>query len=188
MTDAKFSLSPHVSQLKLPLDGVIQVPLSKGKIASIEAIDMDLLDLSWHITNNGYAARGKYVGKQNGKYSYVTQFMHRLIIERVAERELADGEFTDHINRDRLDNRRSNLRIASKLENTRNCSLYKNNKSGFKGVRFAKEHQKWQARIRVNGRLLHLGLRETPEEAYVLYVEAAQKYFGEFAATESVLA
>lgn len=68
------------------------------------------------------------------------------------------AEQVDYINRNKPDNRWSNLRAVSNLENCRNQSLPKNNTSGHIGVHWHKQCKKWSSRIRVNGRLISLGL------------------------------
>lgn len=80
-----------------------------------------------------------------------------------------------------LDNRRANLRLASRSEQTTNRRMFSNNKSGYKGVCFHKRTGRWQANIQVDGVFMYLGLRKTPELAYALYCEAAAKYHGDFA-------
>lgn len=91
----------------------------------------------------------------------------------------------DHINGDRSDNRLSNLRPASNLENCRSKSVYKNSRSGIKGVHL--RYGKWVARIRVEGRLKHLGCYNSLEEATAAYDQAAHRFFGEFARTNAMI-
>jgi hypothetical protein len=88
----------------------------------------------------------------------------------------------DHKNRDRTDNRWANLRQATREENARNKTRYQNNTSGFKGVRVTHltYPHPYQARIRVNGNLIHLGSFRTAQEAQKTYAAAAKHYFGEF--------
>ena len=87
----------------------------------------------------------------------------------------------DHINGNSLDNRRSNLRICTSRENSFNSSIAKNNVSGFKGVSKHKLTGKWESRIGVNRKKLHLGLFNNKRTAAMAYNIAAKKYFGEFA-------
>lgn len=148
-------------------------------IILLDEEDSDLLRLTWHITKPGYIARGNKTDE-----GYKTQFIHRVILERSVGRALGSDEFTDHINGNRLDNRRSNLRVVNKLQNCRNAGRYKNNTSGYKGVGWDKKVNKWRARIRINGRLTKLGWFKTPEEAYAAYCEAARQHFGEYARLE----
>ena len=73
------------------------------------------------------------------------------------------------------------MRICSILENNRNRKLYKTNIIGLKGVTKLKSCNRWRARIRVNGKLICLGLYKTPEQAHSAYCDAASIYFKEFA-------
>jgi hypothetical protein len=86
----------------------------------------------------------------------------------------------DHINGNSLDNRIVNLREATNAENMMNCGAKKNNTSGFKGVSWHKVTGRWQAIIRADGKLKHLGIFATPEEAFVAYSDAAKRYHGQF--------
>jgi len=89
------------------------------------------------------------------------------------------GRRVDHINGNGLDNRRSNLRIATSQQNNRNRKICNLNTSGFKGVRL--DRNKWRADIRIDGKRKNLGRFVNPEAAAAAYDEAARKYFGEFA-------
>ena len=94
------------------------------------------------------------------------------------------GEFplkdTDHINGVRDDNRIVNLREATRSENNFNVGVRKNNTSGFKGVCFNKEMNKWRANAGLNGKKLHLGLFSTPELASQAYQAFAKVVHGDF--------
>lgn len=83
----------------------------------------------------------------------------------------------DHVNRNKSDNRWSNLRLATAAENSRNAPA----RSGiYKGVT-RHSNGKWMAQIRVNNRNKYLGLHATPADAHNAYCAAAAAYFGEFA-------
>jgi hypothetical protein len=90
----------------------------------------------------------------------------------------------DHINGIRNDNRWANLRHATASENGRNKALQSNSGSGYKGVSFFKPIKKWSAYIGSKKKRFHLGYFETAEDAHAAYVDAAKKYYGEFARTE----
>jgi hypothetical protein len=80
----------------------------------------------------------------------------------------------DHINRIPSDNRRVNLQIATRSQNTQNTGLQRNNVSGHRGVGWNKQRQKWRARISINGKNTYLGWFNTIENAIVAYTTAAK--------------
>ncbi|MDR4987189.1 AP2 domain-containing protein [Bacillus cereus] len=149
-----------------------KIKLNNGGFALVSDEDFEELSkYKWHRrSSDGYAARTIY---ENGKFTTVR--MHREIIKA------PPGLVVDHINRDRLDNRRENLRIATRSQNTANSIAPSTNKSGYKGVQYRKEQKRWRAVIRVNGKHISLGQYGTAEEAAQAYNEAAVKYFGEYA-------
>ena len=86
----------------------------------------------------------------------------------------------DHINMDRIDNRLSNLREATYVENQRNRGVRRDNMSGFKGVSFHKPMEKWRAQICINSKPKYLGFFTSPELASEAYEAAAKVIHGEF--------
>ena len=83
----------------------------------------------------------------------------------------------DHINGNKVDNRISNLRDVEAKTNAQNeIRARKNNKSGYLGVHFRKERNKWVAQLRVNGKHRRFGSFNTPEEAHQAYLEAKRLY------------
>jgi hypothetical protein len=86
----------------------------------------------------------------------------------------------DHKNGKRHDNRISNLRLATRAQNTQNSVARFNSGSGLKGVSFHKTQKQWRARIRLDGKLVLLGWFDTPQAAHAAYCVAAMKHFGEF--------
>lgn len=86
----------------------------------------------------------------------------------------------DHINRDRVDNRPENLRLASAAENGRNRAKNKNNSSGYKGVTWDAAHGKWRSSITVNRKTKYLGLFERAEQAHRAYTDASILFHGEY--------
>ena len=83
-----------------------------------------------------------------------------------------DGEI-DHINRVPFDNRRVNIQVVTRNQNTQNSGLGRNNTSGHRGVGWNKQHQKWRARISVNDVCIYLGRFDTLEAAIAAYANAA---------------
>lgn len=84
----------------------------------------------------------------------------------------------DHINGNRSDNRIANLREVTHTQNMQNRPKLPTNTSGFKGVN--RNGSRWIARIMVNKKRVHLGRFDTLEEAYQVYLQAAQKFHGQF--------
>lgn len=121
--------------------------------------------------------------KVGGRYAAITVHgqsvpLHRIIAKRMG---LDLSEHIDHINGNELDNRRENLRSATNAENLMNQKLCSNNTSGFKGVIWRKDRNKWQAKIMVHGKTQHLGYSNCKIEAAKAYDNAARELFGEFA-------
>jgi hypothetical protein len=143
-----------------------EIRLSNGMAAIVDDDDYDFL-MQWKWYFNGRYAMRCINGKTTG--------MHRLIAGTPA------GVEVDHINGNKLDNRRANLRNCTRSENARNCSVRSDNTSGYKGVFWHKQHGKWSARIKLNGKRHHLGDFDTPTEAGAAYDKAAHEMHGEFA-------
>lgn len=157
------------------------IPLTKGQFAKVSPEDYDhLSQIKWN------AAWWKNVGsyyalcKQKNEAGVSRPVsMHRLLLG-LKEGNPLQG---DHINHDTLDNRRENLRAATRSENQQNKGKTRRNKTGLKGVNLHKRSGLFRASITVNSKSCHLGYRKTAEEAHLLYVEAARSAHGEFART-----
>ena len=150
-----------------------KIKLTQGKFALVDNEDFEWLNQwKWYF-RNGYAVRGIW---NNDKKNMDTIRMHRIIIRA------PENSQVDHVDGNKLDNRRVNLRLCSPLQNKRNQKLYKNNKSGFKGVSLHVDnpYKRWVAQIRVEGKLLHLGYFLDKYLASQTYQKAARKYFGVF--------
>lgn len=125
----------------------------------------------WQKTPFGYAGRCQSLGTY-GKNKLV--LMHHEILGR------ENGLVTDHINRDRLDNRRDNLRLSSYQQNNHNKSKQANNTSGFIGVTKA-THERWKAFIYFENKRFHIAQGKDPEEMAYIRDQVAIQLFGEFA-------
>lgn len=146
------------------------IPLTKGESAIVDTEDYaHLSKFNWHLVGRGpkrYAAR--WLG--NGKVSR----MHREILNAPPDMQV------DHINRNGLDNRRSNLRLATTQQNTWNQKLRRDNTSGYKGVVWDKQSRKWRAQIRTGNRQIGLGLFDRKEDAFKRYLDVALAIRGEY--------
>lgn len=133
--------------------------------------DFDFLsEFDWYI-HNGYACC--HIKQQDGQYK--TTRMARLIMNA------SIGQLVDHIDRDKLNNQRNNLRFANKSINSLNRDLQSNNKSGFRGVHFEKQTNKWRAELHSYDKHIRLGRFVDPKEAALAYNKAAKEFFGDFA-------
>ena len=120
------------------------------------------------LNNNGYV---RFSGAKDGLNK---KFLHRIIMDA------PDDKMVDHINGNKRDNRRENLRLCNNTENGRNRGKQSTNTSGFKGVCWNKQKSKWKAEIQVDGKSKFLGYFDDPQIAYQSYCRAATKYHGEF--------
>ena len=144
----------------------------KGYKVLLSACDVErVMSHKWYRIGNTRNNHYYFAYKSN----YKDIRLHRFIVN------CPEGMQVDHINNNTLDNRRSNLRVCTIPENSRNCKKYRNNTSGFKGVSWNVRIKKWQAYISIGGsKNKNLGCYNTPEEAYKAYCEASKKYHGEF--------
>ena len=100
--------------------------------------------------------------------------MHRMIMQA------PKGVEVDHINGNGLDNRRENLRLATRHENCRNARKQQGCSSRYRGVSWYKTKQRWESRLNFNGRLYHLGYHDDEEDAARIYDNKARELFGDF--------
>lgn len=132
--------------------------------------DWELTSQSWTIGKDGYVVA-------RWKKRYVK--LHRLIVERMRGGIIPVDLVVDHIDGNRLNCQRNNLRLATHQQNTCNQGPHKDNKTGYKGV--MTNGFSWYAVIQCNGKKMHFGPCKTPLEAARIYNEKAKEYFGEFA-------
>lgn len=131
---------------------------------------------NWQIIG-GYLGRSVYIGDGKRK----TIYLHRELMGA------KDNQVVDHINGDKFDNRKSNLRLCTRLQNSYNRKPTK--KSGTKGIHYERNrtgHKKWKAYISCNGVKRSLGYYPNKIEAIEAYNEAALRLHGEFARLNNV--
>ncbi len=153
-----------------------QIPVYSrhGILAGFTTVDADdysrAIHYRWDITN-GYA---RHRHMENARMQYLQ--MHRFILGITDPEQLVD-----HIDGDRLNNRRGNLRIATASQNAQNRGASVNNSSGYKGVLRRRYGGLYDARIMVRGVRHELGPFTTAIEAHQAYEAAAARLHGEFA-------
>lgn len=153
-----------------------EIPLTKGYVAIVDDEDYPILSrYKWQVSlreTNIYA-----VTDINRKRIY----MHRMIMGE------PKGMTVDHRDGDGLNNRRSNLRIATRRQNVINrLRLLPNRASKYRGVFRITKSPSWRAQIFVKGKSIYLGSFATEEAAALAYNAAALQYHGEFAVLNSV--
>ena len=149
------------------------INLTKGHKTIVDDDDYEWLSKNkWCFHSKGYAHRRASI--YEGKTGII--YMHREIAKPKT------GEQTDHINGDKLDNRRENLRSCNNSQNQINQKIDRTNTTGFKGVFVHKPSGKFCAMIQKDKKRKYLGLFLTREAASSAYQSACVSLFGEFAA------
>ena len=170
------ALSKRLPKYRPDIDAY-EIPLTRNYITLIDAIDLDLAEFRWIAkvdkkTGIVYAYRDVQTNKPLS--------LHRVILARILGREPERKEYTDHIDGNGLNNRRSNLRVATPGQNQANQKLSKRNSHGYRGIYFDKRRKRWYAYINVNHKRHHLGAFDTREEAIEARKQATIKYHGPF--------
>ena len=171
----KRQFETHKKYNTFTIDGEIaKGTTSNGTVFLVDAEDIDRIrEYYWYENDQGYIVTCV------GKNKFVR--LHRMIMNAFPE------DIIDHKNRDKKDNRKSNLRLATKQLNGINRTASKTNHTGVKGVSRSANGQKFVARICYNGKTLYLGTFPSIEEAYQARYDKEVELFGEFAHKEVVV-
>lgn len=153
--------------------------LIKGYSVLLDDEDVEKVNyLIWHVKKEGewvYFRRHPRIPGMRKENKHFNISLHREIMK------CNDSKMcVDHINGNTLDNRKENLRICTSKENNRNRKRSKKNKSGFKGVFWHSQNQKWFSHICVDRKIIYLGTSFDPKELHEIYCRASEKYHGEF--------
>lgn len=150
----------------------VEIPLNKGYVTIVDDEDADAVkQFKWRVF---FMKCGVYAGRTARKDE---PGPHSIYLARWLMKP-PPGFQVDHRNRDTLDNRRGNLRIATWSQNQANAPAQTGR---FKGVDFHKSRNKWRARMMVDGKVHFIGRFPTEEEAALAYDKVALEVFGEFA-------
>lgn len=137
----------------------------------IDLEDVELVkNIKWHKSD---LQRSTYYCTSSNK---TWKRIHRLILN-VTDPNVV----VDHINHNGLDNRKCNLRVCTNQQNICNCKVPKNNKSGIKGVYWAKDKNKWTVQVSINNKTKYIGRYSDFNEAVQARIKAEKEYYGEFA-------
>jgi hypothetical protein len=149
-----------------------EIPLSNGGFTVVDDKDYEFISgWKWYRRPDGYAATTVKIGKSQ-------KFLHKFLMPT------DPGQEVDHINRNKLDNRRDNLRYVTKQQNQMNQGVQKRSKSStFKGVTYHGKTGKWRAYIKKDGKGKFLGVFKTEIEAAKAYDQKALELFGQYAGT-----
>lgn len=162
-------------------DGAVCIPLNDVATAIIDVIDVDLCrQFVWRFTRVNKTTKGYAVATVpahlKSEFPFTIVALHRLIMGFPVE--------CDHRDRDGLNCRRSNLRIATRSQNGMNRTWPQSETFHYRGVH--RSHRKWVASIQCNRKQIYLGIFSTPEEAALAYNDAALKHHGEFAVLNEI--
>ena len=149
------------------------IPLGNGGNIIIDDCDFeDVSRFHWHKNRGNYPVRFEGNARLPGRKCI---YLHRSLMPPPPRK------WVDHVNGNKLDNRRENLRICKPRENCRNKKGVKNTSSQYKGVCKCKRTGRWAASIGVDFKTIWLGRHSTEEEAARAYDAAAKEHHGDFA-------
>ena len=148
-----------------------KILITRGQIVTVDEQDyQELSQYKWYLID-GFAART--IKKDNKR---TTIYMHRVIMDAPI------GISVYHINHNKLDNQRENLRLVKGSARMHRRPSVKHS-SKYRGVYWCKDKRKWIAEIKVYKKQIRLGRFEVEKDAAVAYDEAARKYYGSLART-----
>ena len=158
-----------------------RIALTQGKFALVDTIDFAYLNQwKWSI----YKIRQTwYVKRTIHGLKHKTIYLHRVILERIGYK---DFKQVDHVDGNGLNNRRKNLRPATRKQNQHNQKISIKNTSGYKGVYWNNQRKRWMAYIKLNGKQIYLGYFDNALNAAKAYNRAAKKYHKKYAKLNKV--
>lgn len=147
---------------------------AKGEEFWFDKEDYDLIkNYSWHYSSNGYVVSTEK--KTKNKIA-----LHRLVMGNIPEKMVVDHLVHPKGREHKIDNRKSNLEIKTQSQNNMNANTYCTSSSGVRGVTYDSKINKWQARICINYKRIHLGWFDNINDAIIAREEAEKKYYGKY--------
>lgn len=143
------------------------LPYSKKEFI-IDITDIALFEsYVWSLNKDGYMVTNK---------NHKECLYHKMIMGNICENNI----YIDHINRNKLDCRRANLRLVTSQQNAMNKSLQSNSTTGFVGVSYINSANRYRAQIGINEKDIYLGKSTNPVECAQMYNIASELLFGGF--------
>lgn len=155
------------------------IQLTKGKRTKVDEADYEhLSQWNWQFGANGYAVREQHYGMKDGKRVRETILMHRVLLDAPKSLDV------DHTNEDKLDNRRSNIRLATRSQNKANMKAVKRKDDLPMGITYnpsPRSKQPYMARVCMNGKSYFVGNFYQLKDAVDAYTAKKKELYGEFA-------
>lgn len=159
------------------------VRINIGKAIAI-ADDEDnemLANYAWRLHTDGYAVSNFYEPRDARKKMSHDNRVNRIVRMHRIVMGAQRGQEVDHINGDRLDNRRGNLRIVTSSQNKMNSAIRKDNRTGHKGVFYERTRGQWLAYVKVSGKCIFRRRFRTKQQAIEARKEAEKAIHGAYA-------
>ena len=164
------------NKIRIVNDRVYILLDNTGHEAIIDLEDWEFIrKYCWYEGNNIYPmTRDHRINKQ--------VMLHRLVIFKTIENSIENRNIIlDHIDRNRLNCSKSNLRMCSTSDNAKNISIPSNNTSGIIGVSWSKQWNKWRAFVCIEGKYISLGYYKDKNDAIIARLKGEKEYYKEFA-------
>jgi hypothetical protein len=153
------------------------IELTKGAVAIVDDDDYEELSkYKWFLHKDGYAVRNIRLGVNKR----TAEMMHRVIMKT------PKGLEVDHIDGNKLNNCKANLRNCTHKQNMGNLKKRSNGKSKYKGVSRVTGSNKWQSYVLHQGETIYFGVYSSEKDAASVYNDWAIKTFGEFASLNDI--
>ena len=175
----KALINNNVSQNKYDLSGDYGIGwTANGEEFWFDKEDYDLIkNYSWYYSSKGYVVSTE-------KRTRKKIALHRLVMGDIPEGMVVDHKIHPKGNGNKYDNRKSNLEIKTPSQNNMNADVYITSSTGVRGVTYDSKVNKWQARIGINYKRIHLGWFDNIEDAIKAREKAEIKYYGKYSFKE----